>query len=276
MDTITTIVAIQGAGAPWDVQLKELWRYRELLYFLAWRDIKVRYQQTALGVVWAVLQPLAIALSLSLFLGRIVRMPADGLPYPVFAYSAMLIWQLFAQALTDSSNSLIENERLITKIYFPRLLIPLSSVLCSLLDFAISSVVLVLFLIHYRLVPSFSILLLPIPVLLAVVLAFGVGLSLGALNVRYRDVRYTMGFIVQLWFLCSPIAYPVSSVPEKWRALYALNPMVGIVEGFRWALHGTGRMPIQILVTSGIVSMLCLLTGLYYFRRTEETFADFI
>jgi lipopolysaccharide transport system permease protein len=252
-----------------------MWQSRELLYFLVWRDIKVRYQQTVLGIAWVVLQPLAIALSLTLFLRRLVHAPA-GLPYPVFAYSGMLVWQFFSQALASSGNSLLANERLVTKVYFPRLLIPLAAVLGGIPDLAIGLAVLVLFLVRYRIVPSAVLVLLPVPLLLAFLLAFGVGLWLAALNVRYRDVRHTIGFLIQLWFLASPIAYPVSVVPEKWRAWYGLNPMVGIVDSLRWMLHGEGPAPLRLLLISACSGILFLCGGLYYFRRTEDTFADFI
>ncbi|HEY1803091.1 MAG TPA: ABC transporter permease [Terracidiphilus sp.] len=269
-------VIIRGEDSSWSLQPRELWRHRELLYFLTWRDIKVRYKQTVLGLAWAVIQPLAIALTLSLFLGNLVRVPSEGLPYPLFAYSAMVIWQLFANALTESSNSLLANERLITKVYFPRLIAPLSSVLASLIDFAISLLVLAFFLIYYRIVPTERIVTLPLVALLAVLIALGVGLWLAALNVKYRDVRYVVGFLVQFWFLASPIAYPASVVPERWRVWYGLNPMVGVVEGFRWTLRGTGAAPLSLLAISACVAMAILIGGTYYFRRTEDTFADFI
>lgn len=269
-------VIIRGGESSWSLQPRDLWQYRELLHFLTWRDIKVRYKQTVLGMAWAVIQPLAIALTLSLFLGRLVKVPSEGLPYPVFAYSAMVAWQLFANALTGSSNSLLTNERLITKVYFPRLIAPLSAVLASLLDFAISLIVLVLFLIYYRIVPTATIAMLPFMALLAVLIALGVGLWLAALNVKYRDVRYTLGFLVQFWFLATPIAYPTSVVPERWRVWYGLNPMVGVVEGFRWTLRGTGAAPVRLLAVSASVAVTILIGGIYYFRRTEDTFADFI
>ncbi len=269
-------VIIRGGESSWSLQPRDLWQYRELLHFLTWRDIKVRYKQTVLGMAWAVIQPLAIALTLSLFLGRLVKVPSEGLPYPVFAYSAMVVWQLFANALTESSNSLLTNERLITKVYFPRLIAPLSAVLASLLDFAISLIVLVVFLIYYRIVPTATIAMLPFMALLAVLIALGVGLWLAALNVKYRDVRYTLGFLVQFWFLATPIAYPISVVPERWRVWYGLNPMVGVVEGFRWTLRGTGAAPVRLLAVSAGVAVMILIGGVYYFRRTEDTFADFI
>ncbi len=217
-----------------------------------------------------------IALTLTLFLGHLVKVPSGGLPYPVFAYSAMVVWQLFAQALTQSSNSLVANERLVTKVYFPRLIVPLSAVLASLLDFAISLLVLAMFLAYYRIAPTATILALPLMVFLAVLIALGVGLWLAALNVKYRDVRYTVNFLVQFWFFASPVAYPTSVVPERWRIWYGLNPMVGVVEGFRWALRGSGAAPLLLLAISAGVAVALFMSGLYYFRRTEDTFADFI
>ncbi len=271
-----TRVIIRSADLSWSLQAKELWQHRELLYFLTWRDIKVRYKQTVLGLAWAVLQPLAIALTLTLFLGRLVKVPSGGLPYPVFAYSAMVVWQLFAQALTQSSNSLLANERLVTKVYFPRLIVPLSAVLASLLDFVISLLVLAMFLAYYRVAPTATIVALPLMVFLVVLIALGVGLWLAALNVEYRDVRYTVGFLVQFWFFATPVAYPTSVVPERWRIWYGLNPMVGVVEGFRWALQGEGAAPLLLLAISAGVAVVLFMSGLYYFRRTEDTFADFI
>jgi len=273
---ISSIVLIRSAEPSWGLRVGELWRYREVLYFLTWRDIKVRYKQTLLGVLWAILQPLVIALTLSLFLGRLAKMPSGGLPYPVFAYAGIVMWQLFSQAVTESSNSLLTNQSLITKVYFPRLIIPLSAVLASLLDFAISFVLMVFFLLYYRMVPTVAIVTLPLMVCLAVAIASGAGLWLASFNVKYRDVRYTVGFLVQFWFLATPIAYPTSVVPERWRAWYGLNPMVGVVEGFRWALTGIGGAPVLLVAASACVSAVILISGLYYFLRTEDTFADFI
>lgn len=269
-------IEISGTDPALSLQWGELWSHRELLFFLTWRDIKVRYKQTVIGVAWAVLQPLAIALSLSLLLGRLVKVPAGELPYPVFAYSGMVVWQLFAQAVTDSSNSLLANERLLTKVYFPRLLLPLSAVLSSLLDFGISLFVLAAFLAYFRIVPQASIVLMPLFVVMTVVVALGIGFWLSALNVKYRDVRYTVTFLMQFWFFATPIAYPASTVPERWRFWYELNPMAGVVEGFRWSLRGTGAFPLHMLVTSACVSAVLFAGGLYYFCRTEETFADFM
>ncbi|MBD0370033.1 MAG: ABC transporter permease [Pyrinomonadaceae bacterium] len=256
--------------------LKELWEYRELLYFLTWRDIKVRYKQTALGVAWAVIQPLFMMLVFSLFFGRLAKVPSDNIPYPVFVFCALLPWQLFAHALTESSNSLVSNERLITKVYFPRLVIPLSAVLAGLVDFAIAFLVLIAMMFFYGITPHLAVLTLPLFILLAVLTALGVGLWLSALNVQYRDVRYTLTFLTQFWLFATPVAYPSSLIPEKWRALYGLNPMAGVVEGFRWALLGRTEPPAPMLIVSSAVTLLVLVGGLYYFKRMEESFADIV
>jgi lipopolysaccharide transport system permease protein len=270
----TTI--IRSSDSFWTLGWADLERHRELLYFLTWRDIKVRYKQTLLGVAWAILQPLAVALALALFLGRMIHLPSDDLPYPVFVYSGMVLWQLFAQGLTESSNSIVRNEQLISKVYFPRLLAPLSAILASLLDFAVSLLVLVLFLLYFRIAPTGAVALFPLFVLPVVLSSLGAGLWLSALNVKFRDVRHTVNFLVQFWFFASPVAYPISSVPERWRLLYELNPMVGALQGFRWALRGEGAFPAQSFMIAIFSGMAMLLTGLYYFRRTEDTFADFI
>ena len=270
------VFVIRGSDSSWNFPFRELWQYRELLYFLTWRDIKVRYKQTILGLAWAVVQPLFIALTLSLFLGHLAKVPSGGVPYPVFAYTGMVAWQLFAFALTEASNSLVANDRLITKVYFPRLVVPLSAVAAGLVDFLVAFFLLIPFLAYYGIVPGATILTLPFFVLLAVLIALGAGLWLAALNVQYRDVRYTVGFLVQLWFLATPVAYPSSVVPEPWRAWYGLNPMVGVIEGFRWALLGAGEAPGHLLAVSVAATAVILASGLYYFRRMEDTFADVI
>jgi lipopolysaccharide transport system permease protein len=258
------------------IDLAELWQYRELLYFLTWRDIKVRYKQTVLGAAWAVIQPLFIMAVFSLFFGRLAGVPSDGLPYPVFAFCALLPWQLFAHALTESSNSLVGSQNLITKVYFPRLVVPISAVLGGLADFAIAFVILLGMMFLYGIVPGWQIVALPGLVLLTVMTALSVGLWLSALNVQYRDVRYTITFLVQFWLFATPVAYPSSIVPVKWRALYGLNPMVGVVDGFRWALTGRPESPGVVLLVSVIVVSMLLVGGLYYFRRLEQQFADII
>jgi homopolymeric O-antigen transport system permease protein len=258
------------------LELSELWEYRELLYFLVWRDIKVRYKQTALGAAWAVMQPLFMMLVFSLFFGRLAKLPSDGIPYPVFTFCALIPWQLFANALTESSNSLIGNQNLITKVYFARLVIPIAAVLSGLVDFLIAFVLLLGMMLFYGILPGWSILALPAFILLAVLTALAVGLWLSALNVQFRDVRYTMNFLVQFWLFATPVAYPSSIVPEQWRALYGINPMVGVVEGFRWALLGKSQPPGAMVFASIAVVLVLLLGGLYYFRRMEQEFADII
>jgi len=258
------------------LEFRELWEYRELLYFLIWRDVKVRYKQTALGAAWAVIQPFFMMVVFSLFFGRLAKVPSDGIPYPVFTFCALLPWQLFANALTESSNSLVGNQNLITKVYFPRLVVPISAVLGGLVDFVIAFVILLGMMLYYGIVPGWAIVTLPGFILLAVLTALGVGLWLSALNVQYRDVRYTIGFLVQLWLFLTPVAYPSSIVPEKWRPLYGLNPMAGVVEGFRWALLGNSQPPGAMLWVSVAVVILILFGGLYYFRRMEQQFADIV
>jgi lipopolysaccharide transport system permease protein len=258
------------------IGLRELWDYRELLYFLTWRDVKVRYKQTALGAAWAIIQPLFMMLVFSLFFGRLAKIPSDGIPYPIFTFCALLPWQLFAHALTESSNSLVANERLITKVYFPRLVVPIAAVLGGLVDFAVAFAILLVMMLYYGIVPTWAIVTLPGFILLAVMTALGVGLWLSALNVKYRDVRYTINFLIQFWLFATPVAYPSSLVPEKWRALYGLNPMAGVVEGFRWALLGKQQAPGAMLWVSVAVVILILIGGLYYFRRMEQEFADVV
>ena len=256
--------------------LKDLWQYRELLFFLSWRDIKVRYKQTTLGAAWAVIQPLFTMLVFTLFFGRLAKVPSDGIPYPLFSYTALLPWQLFAYALTESSNSVVANERLITKVYFPRLVVPLASILAGLVDFAIAFTLVIGMMVWYGVRPTWAVLTLPFFVILAMAAALGVGLWLSALNVQYRDVRYTLTFIVQFWLLASPVAYSSTLVPVRWRPLYGLNPMAGVIEGFRWALLGKAQAPGAMLWVSVVIVALVLAGGLYYYRRMEKTFADLV
>jgi lipopolysaccharide transport system permease protein len=257
------------------LNLRALLRYRELIWFLTLRDIQLRYRQTVLGVAWALLQPVATMTVFSVFFGRLGGMPSDGMPYPLFAFCALLPWQLFAHALSESSNSLVANQSLVTKIYFPRLVIPVSSVLAGLVDFAVSLVVLVGMMAYYGVHPTMKVLVLPLLVLLALGSALGVGLWLSALNVHYRDVRYTIPFLTQFWMFATPIAYPSSVVPEQWRPLLGLNPMGGVVEGFRWALLGTRPSP-NLIWVSAAVAFLLLFSGLHFFSRMERTFADVV
>lgn len=258
------------------LQLAELWAYRELVYFLIWRDIKVRYKQTVLGAAWAIIQPFFAMVVFSIFFGRLGKIPSDGLPYPIFAYCALLPWQLFAHALTESSNSIVANERLVTKVYFPRLAIPIAAVVAGLVDFGIAFSILLLMMAYYGIVPTAAIVAFPFFLALALTAALGVGLWLSALNVQYRDVRYTLSFLTQLWLFATPVVYPSSLVPEAWRPLYGLNPMVGVVEGFRWALLGAPAPDPMMLVASAVASGVVLVGGLFYFRRMERVFADLV
>ena len=256
--------------------LKELWEFRELFYFLAWRDIKVRYKQTALGASWAILQPLLSMLIFTLIFGILAKIPSDGLPYPLFVYSALLPWQLFVYALTQSSNSLIENARLISKVYFPRLVVPLASVVAGVVDFFIAFSILILLMFYYGVVPTWGVLALPFFLILALGAAMSVGLWMSALNVKYRDVRYTVPFLAQAWMFATPIVYPSSMIPEAWRWLYGLNPMAGVVEGFRWALLGTEILHLPLILVSATGVVISLGGGLYYFKRMEKMFADLV
>jgi lipopolysaccharide transport system permease protein len=272
---------------PWDtlirpaagwvpLELEELWENRELLYFFIWRNIKVRYKQTVLGGAWAIIQPFLTMVVFSIFFGRLAGMPSDGVPYPIFAYAALVPWTYFANALSQASNSLLEHERMLTKIYFPRLLLPLSAVLSGLIDFAISFFILIGMMLWYHLTPTIGLLLVLLFILTATLTALGVGLWLSALNVQYRDVRYVIPFLVQFWLFSTPIAYPSSLVPEQWQFLYGLNPMAGVVEGFRWALLGTASVSPQLILASLLTMFVVLISGLYYFRKMEETFADVV
>jgi lipopolysaccharide transport system permease protein len=258
------------------INLRDLWEYRELLYFLTWRDIKVRYKQTALGMAWVVLQPLLLMLVFTMFFGRLVELPSDGIPYPVFTYTALLPWQLFSRAINEGSMSLIAHERVITKTYFPRILLPASAVLASLMDFGIAFLVLIGFILFYGTHPGLAIFTLPLFVLLVVMAAFGVSLWLAAFNVLYRDVRYVLPFLTQIWMFATPIIYPVSVVPDSWRFLYSLNPMVGVVEGFRWALLGNSSGMDAMFGLSALVVAGVLGGGVLYFQSVQQTFADVI
>jgi lipopolysaccharide transport system permease protein len=275
METLPTF-HIRPASGWTEIGFRELWDYRELLYFLTWRDVKVRYKQTALGAAWAIIQPLFMMLVFSLFFGRLAKVPSDNIPYPIFAFCGLLPWQLFAHSLTESSNSLVANERLITKVYFPRLVVPIAAVLGGLVDFGIAFVLLLAMMAYYGIVPGLAILALPGLLLLAILSALAVGLWLSALNVKYRDVRYTINFLIQFWLFATPVAYPSSIVPAQWRLLYGLNPMAGVVEGFRWALLGKADPPGALLAVSVSVVLVLLVGGLYYFRRMEQEFADVV
>lgn len=271
-----TVIRIRPSTGWVALKLRDLWDYRELLYFLVWRDIKVRYKQTVLGAAWAILQPLLTMVVFSIFFGRLAGMPSDGIPYPIFTYTALLPWQLFSHALIEASNSLVMNERLITKVYFPRLVIPIATVLAGLVDFSLAFIVLIGMMLFFGIVPTIAILTLPFFILFAIATALAIGLWLSALNVQYRDVRYVIPFLTQFWLFATPIAYSSSLIPEPWRVWYGLNPMAGVVEGFRWALLGkTGGTP-SLLIVSVLIVGLLLLGGLAYFRRMERSFADVI
>lgn len=258
------------------LRLPELWEYRELLYFLTWRDIKVRYKQTALGAAWAIIQPVFTMLVFSLFFGRLAKVPSDGIPYPLFAYAGLLPWNFFANGLTQSSDSLVGNANLIRKVYFPRLVVPLAAVFSGAVDFSIAFLVLLGMMAYYRTAPAAHALWLPLLLLLALVTALAVGLWLSALNVQYRDVKYALPFLTQFWMFATPIAYPSSLLREPWRTVYGLNPMVGVVEGFRWALLGTRTAPGPMIAVSATVAVALLVGGAFYFRRMEKTFADVV
>lgn len=259
-----------------DIDFKELWDARELLYFFVWRDIKVRYKQTAIGAAWAVIQPFMTMVVFSLFFGKLAKMDSHGLPYPIFYYSALLPWMYFAAAVQNATNVVVEQQRVITKVYFPRLVLPISAVVSGLLDFGISFVVFLGMMAYYRIVPGPAILLFPCFLLLAVLTALGVGLWLSALNAIYRDVRYVIPFLVQFWLFASPVAYPSSLVPERWRWLYGLNPMAGVIEGFRWALTGHGQPPNLMLAVSAGMVLVLVASGLAFFHRMEGTIADVV
>jgi lipopolysaccharide transport system permease protein len=257
-----------------NLQLNELWKYRELLYFFVWRDVKIRYKQTAIGVLWVILQPLLTMLVFTLFFGKLAKMPSQGLPYPVFYFAAVVPWMYFSMALLNATNVVVDHQRVITKVFFPRLILPFSAVLSGLVDFAIGFIVLLIFTRSYGIKPTVAALLLPLFLLLAVLTALGVGLWLSALNALYRDVRYLMNFIVQFWMLASPVAYPSSMVPERYRWIYGLNPMAGVIDGFRWALTGHGQAPGSVLIASGSMVCLTVFGGLIFFSRMEGSIAD--
>ncbi len=258
------------------LKLDELWEYRELLGFLVWRDIKVRYKQTVLGGAWAIIQPFFAMVVFSLFFGRLAKMPSDGLPYPVFSYAALVPWTFFANGLTQSTNSLVGNANLLRKVFFPRLLIPLGTVLSGLLDFLVAFVMLLAMMAFYHVTPTWNVFFLPLFLLLAITTVLGAGLWLTALNVEYRDIRYVVPFLVQFWMFASPIVYPSTLLSGPWRTVYGLNPMAGVVEGFRWALLGAKTAPGPMIGVSALVAIALLISGAFYFRRMERTFADII
>lgn len=257
------------------INLKDLWVYRELLYFLTWREIKVRYKQTVLGFAWAILQPFFMMIVFTLFFGNLAKIPSEGIPYPLFSYAALLPWTLFAEGINRSSISMVANVNLIQKVYCPRLIMPISGILSPLVDFAIAFTILIGMMFYFGYSPTIYVLLLPAFILLALMTSLGVGLWLSAINVKYRDVRYVIPFLTQLWLFASPVVYSSSLLPEKFRIIYGLNPMAGVIEGFRWALLGT-EPPGALIAVSVIIVVVILISGAFYFRRGEKTFADVI
>jgi len=274
VDRLVTIIQPPKGWVP--LELRGLWEYRDLLYLFVWRDLKLRYKQTMVGASWAIIQPFIAMVVLSIFFGKLIKVPSEGIPYPIFAYTALVPWMYFVNALTQSSNSVVGNYTMITRVYFPRLVIPITTVVTGLLDFAIAFAILIGMMLFYGIVPTAAIWTLPFFILLTIATALGLGLWLAALNVEYRDVRFILPFLTQILFFITPVAYPSSLVPEPWRAIYSLNPMVGVVEGFRWALLGKAQPPSVVLVISVIAVIGLLIGGLYFFRYKEGTFADVI
>lgn len=276
MPSDSQVIVVKPSKGWISLKFKELWEYRELLYFLTWRDIKVRYKQTVLGAAWAIIQPFFTMVVFSLFFGKLAKVPSDGIPYPIFAYAALVPWTFFANGLSQSANSLVGSANLIKKVYFPRLVVPISSVISGVFDFMLAFVVLLGMMLYYGIFPTVNIVWLPFFLLLTLITSLGVGLWLSALNVQFRDVRYTVPFLTQFWLFATPIAYPSSLLSEPWRTLYGINPMVGVVEGFRWALLGTDTAPGPIIIVSTLAALTLLVGGAFYFKRMERTFADVV
>lgn len=271
-----TVKVIQPSRGWVSLNLRQLWHARELIYFLTWREVKVRYKQTAIGAAWALLQPLLGMLVFTLFFGRLAKVPSDQIPYPLFCLSALILWNFFSNGLTQSSNSLVENANLLSKVYFPRVTLPVSAVLAGFVDFAVSLILLIGMMVFYHRMQPERFIYIPFFVLLAFLAAVGAGLWLSALNVEYRDVRYMLPFLSQFWLFVTPIVYPSSLLGNRWRAVYGLNPMAGIVEGFRWSLFGTSRSPTGIIAVSAATTMCVLISGAFFFRRMERRFADLV
>ena len=257
------------------INFSELWQYRELIYSFVARDVKIRYKQTALGFLWAIIQPLFLMVVFTLFFGNLAKVPSEGIPYPLFSFAALIPWTLFAEGITRSTTSMVSNANIMTKVYFPRLIMPIASILSPLVDFAIAFVILIIMMAYYGYVPTMAIILLPAFIILAIMTSLAVGLWLSALNVKYRDFQYTIPFLIQIWLFASPVVYPASMLPQSWQFIYALNPMVGVIEGFRWALLGTNPPEAMILVSVGVVILL-LIGGLFFFKRMEQYFADVV
>ncbi|MDA8087988.1 MAG: ABC transporter permease [Nitrospiraceae bacterium] len=274
--TGSRIIRIEPSKGRVSLKLGELWEYRDLLYFLTWRDLKVRYKQTLLGVLWAIIQPFFTMVVFSLFFGKLAKMPSDGIPYPIFTFTALVPWTLFTNGLSQASNSLVGSANLITKVYFPRLAIPVASVLVGTVDFVLAFAILLCMMLYYGFIPTVNIVWLPLFLLFVLTTSLGMALWLSVLNVRFRDIKYTIPFLTQFWLFATPIAYPSSLLHEPWRTVYGLNPMVGVVEGFRWALLGAKTAPGPMVVVSASVAFLILASGAIYFRRMEKTFADIV
>ncbi len=270
------VIRIQPSRGWVSLQLDELWKYRELIYFFAWRNVKIRYKQTVMGASWAIIQPFFTMLVFSLFFGRLAKMPSDGIPYPIFSYAALVPWTFFAHGLAQGSNVLVTSPNLLKKVYFPRLAMPIATVFSGVIDFALAFVVLLLMMWYYGIVPTLNVFWLPFLLLLALITALGVAFWFSAMNVLFRDVRYTIPFLTQFWLFATPIAYPSSLLDEPWRTIYAINPMAGVVEGFRWALLGTETAPSFMIIVSSAAALALFISGAYYFRRMEKTFADVV
>jgi len=275
-DLTLPVIRLQASRRWRFIDLEELWHYRELIYFLTWRDIKVRYKQTAIGIVWAVLQPIAMMAVFTLFFGKLAKLPSDGVPYPVFTFCALLPWQVFSRSISDSANSLVTDQRLISRVYFPRIIVPTASIVGSLMDFLISFSLFLIVMAWYGIAPTLNVVFLPVFLLLMMMTALGMGYWLSALNIEYRDVVYALPFISQIWMFLSPVVYSSSLVPAKYRLLYGLNPMAGVIDGFRWALLGVGPGPSPMLLASGCISVALFVSGIFWFRGRERTFADAI
>jgi lipopolysaccharide transport system permease protein len=274
--TATQSFEIRPKKGLFNLDLLAVWQYRELLYYLVWRELKVRYKQAAIGAGWAIIQPVTAMLIFTVIFGRFAKIPSDGLPYPVFAYAALLPWTYFATALQRGGTGLVEDAQLIQKIYFPRLIMPLSMVTAPLVDFMLSFLVLLVLMAWYGIIPTWGVLALPLFLLLSLAMAFAMALWLGPFNVRFRDVRHALPFIIQIWMYASPVVYPVSLIPERWQLIYYLNPMVGVIEGFRWALLGKDSPDFYAMGVSALLVMVILLGGIIYFKKMERTFADII
>jgi lipopolysaccharide transport system permease protein len=270
------VIRIEPTHGWVSLKLNELIEYKELLYFLIWRDVKVRYKQTVLGAAWAVIQPFFTMVVFSIFFGSLAKVPSDGIPYSIFSFAALVPWTFFANGLNQGSNSLVSNSNLIKKVYFPRLAIPISAVLSGFVDFALSFALLIGMMLYFNITPTIHLVWLPFLLLLALITSVGVSLWLSAMNVEFRDVRYTVPFLTQIWLFATPIAYPSSLLPEPWRTLYGINPMAGVVEGFRWALLGTHTAPGPMIIVSALAALALLVGGMLYFRRMEKTFADVV